>query len=136
MITKNTNILYLIYPLTYLPIAVAGSYYTNFNFSNTLYILYALLPLALALCETLAIAIFKKDFWKNCSLARFSVVAFVNYAVSLILASVLTLAIRGLSNAPFVMGAWMILLTIFAVTNNLYFQKYIHRVFSGAYVFL
>lgn len=115
MITKNTNILCLLFPITYLPIALAGSFYTDFNFSNILYFLYALLPLALALCETIIITIFKSDFWKNCSLAKFSVITFVNYTISLILASVLTLAIRGFSNAPFVMGAWIILLTIFSV---------------------
>ena len=115
MITKNTNILYLLFPATYLPVAIAGSFYANFDFSNVLYILYALLPLAFALCITLAIAIFKKDFWQNCSLAKFSVITFVNYAVALVLASVLTLVIRGYSNLPFVMGAWIVLLTIFSV---------------------
>lgn len=115
MITKNTNILYPLFPATYLPIAIAGSFYANFDFSNVLYILYALLPLAFALFITLAIAIFKKDFWQNCSLAKFSVITFVNYAVALVMASVLTLVIRGYSNLPFVMGAWIVLLTIFSV---------------------
>ena len=115
MITKNTNILYTLFPATYLPIAIAGSLYADFDFSNVLYFLYALLPLAFALCITLAIAIFKKDFWQNCSLAKFSVITFVNYAVALVLASVLTLVIRGYSNLPFVMGAWIVLLTIFSV---------------------
>ena len=115
MITKNTNILYLLFPATYLPVAIAGSFYADFDFSNVLYFLYALLPLAFALCITLAIAIFKKDFWQNCSLAKFSVITFVNYAVALVMASVLTLVIRGYSNLPFVMGAWIVLLTIFSV---------------------
>lgn len=112
---KNTNILYLLFPATYLPIAVAGSYYANFNFSNALYILYALLPIALAIVEVLGMAIFKRDFWKNCSLARFSVMTFVNYAISLIAASIITLVIRGFADAPFVMGAWIIMLTLFTV---------------------
>ena len=112
---KNTNILYLLFPATYLPIAVAGSYYANFNFSNALYILYALLPIALAIVEVLGMAIFKRDFWKNCSLAKFSVMTFVNYAISLMAASIITLVIRGFADAPFVMGAWIIMLTLFTV---------------------
>lgn len=112
---KNTNILYLLFPATYLPIAVAGSYYANFNFSNALYILYALLPIALAIVEVLGMAIFKRDFWKNCSLAKFSVMTFVNYAISLMVASIITLVIRGFADAPFVMGAWIIMLTLFTV---------------------
>lgn len=112
---KNTNILYLLFPATYLPIAVVGSYYANFNFSNALYILYALLPIALAIVEVLGMAIFKRDFWKDCSLAKFSVMTFVNYAISLIAASIITLVIRGFADAPFVMGAWIIMLTLFTV---------------------
>ncbi len=120
MITRNKNILYILYPATYIPLALAGSAYAKADFSNALYILYALLPFAASSVISIAGALsgknsFSKRFVDKCSLSRFSVLAFCTYVACLFAASVLALAIRGRENLPFVMGAWMILLTIFSV---------------------
>ncbi len=120
MITKNTNILFLLFPATYLPLALAGTFYANGDYTNVPYILYALMPFGISILLTIT-AYFanksgnKKGFVERCSLARFAVTSFVMYVVSLLLASILILIIRGASNLPFVLGTWMILLTIFCV---------------------
>lgn len=120
MITRNKNILYFLYPATFAPLAAAGSIYARADFSNPLYILYALLPLFVSSALSLAAAVAPRGtriggFAGGCSLARFSVLSFATYVACLFAASAATLAIRGRIDLPFVMGAWMVLLTIFSV---------------------
>lgn len=120
MITRNKNILYILYPATFVPLALAGSAYARADFSNLLYILYALLPLIVSAAVALVFAAAPRGthiggFFENCSLAKFSVLSFATYVACLFAASATTLAIRGRIDLPFVMGAWMVLLTIFSV---------------------
>lgn len=133
MITKNKNILYILYPATFLPLALTGSIYAGVDFSNALYVLYALLPFFVSSIVSLGAAAFSKsEFIKNfttkCSLARFAVLSFATFLACLITASVLTLAIRGRIDLPLVLGAWMVMLTIFSVYLFLWLYV-VYRIF-------
>ncbi len=120
MITKNSNILFFLFPTTYVPFAIVGTFYAKGDFSNAPFILYALLPLAVSIFISVGAYIAntsgaRKDFIKKISLAKFSVATFVLYVLCLIIASLAILAIRGFDKLPMVLGAWSILLTIFSV---------------------
>ena len=120
MTTRNKNILYFLSPATYVPLALAGTFYAKADFSNPLYILYALLPLAvsaiISACAAVSCEKFAaKKFANNCTLARFAVLSFATYVACLCVASIITLAIRGRTDLPLILGAWTVLLTIFSV---------------------
>ncbi len=120
MITKNPNVLFFLFPATYIPFALVGTFYAKDDLSNAPYILYALMPLAVSILISVC-AYFvnkvgaRKGFINKLSLARFSVATFVTYVFCLIDASVAILAIRGFDKLPMVLGTWSILLTIFSV---------------------
>jgi len=120
MIIKNKNVLFALYPATFLPLFAAGAFYAKLNLTDPFYILYAVVPFAVSLAVSTAAFAAKKSlrvnkFMESLNLAKFAVLCFATFALSLAAACVGTLAILGKSAIPVAMGAWMILITIFSV---------------------